>query len=76
VRFGLEFTFFASQEAEAHPADNKTDGDWHLLSVYAGWRQGNFFVAPELNFGQADYTSRRGITIGDNFSRTATANWS
>ena len=76
VRFGLAFTFFASQEAEAHPADNKTDGDWHLLSLYSGWRQGNFFVAPELNFGQADYTSRRGITIGDNFSRTATANWS
>ena len=76
LRYGLAFTFFASQEAEAHPADNKTDGDWHLLSFYAGWRPGNFFVTPELNFGQADYTSRRGIAIGDSFSRTATANWS
>ena len=76
VRYGLAFTFFASQQAEAHPADNKTDGDWHLLSFYAGWRPGNFFVTPEVNFGQADYTSRRGIAIGDNFSRTATANWS
>jgi uncharacterized protein with beta-barrel porin domain len=76
VRYGLAFTFFASQEAEAHPADNKTDGDWHLLSFYAGWRPGNFFVTPELNFGQADYTSRRGVAIGDTFSRTARANWS
>jgi uncharacterized protein YhjY with autotransporter beta-barrel domain len=75
IRYGLAFTFFASSESEAHPADNKTDGDWHLLSFYAGWRPGNFFITPELNLGQADYTSRRGVPIGDVLTRTANANW-
>ncbi len=75
VRYGAAFTFFASSESEAHPADNKTDGDWHLLSFYAGWRPGNFFITPELNLGQADYNSRRGIPIGNVLTRTATANW-
>ena len=74
-RAGVAFTFFASQEAEAHPADNRTDGDWHLLSFYVGWRPGSFFIAPEINIGQADYRSRRGIAIGDVLTRTATANW-
>lgn len=75
VRYGAAFTFFASSESESHPADNKTDGDWHLLSLYAGWRPGNFFVTPELNLGQADYNSRRGVPIGDVLTRTANANW-
>lgn len=75
IRYGLAFTFFASQESQSHPADDKTDGDWHLLSFYAGWRPGNFFVTPELNLGQADYSSRRGITLGNALSRTANANW-
>jgi hypothetical protein len=75
VRYGAAFTFFASSESESHPADNKTDGDWHLLSFYAGWRPSNFFITPELNLGQADYNSRRGIPIGDVLTRTATANW-
>lgn len=75
IRYGLAFTFFASQESEAHPADNKTDGDWRLLSFYAGWRPGNFFVTPELNLGQASYNSRRGIPIGSVLTRTANANW-
>lgn len=75
IRYGLAFTFFASSESEAHPADDKTDGDWHLLSFYAGWRPGNFFITPELNIGQADYTSRRSIPIGGVLTRTANANW-
>ncbi len=74
-RAGVAFTFFASQEAEAHPADNRTDGDWHLLSFYAGWRPGSFFLAPEVNIGQADYRSWRGIAIGSVLTRTATATW-
>ena len=75
IRYGAAFTFVASSESEAHPADNKTDGDWHLLSFYAGWRPGNFFITPELNIGQADYNSRRGIPIGTVLTRTANANW-
>jgi uncharacterized protein YhjY with autotransporter beta-barrel domain len=75
-RAGVAFTFFASQESEAHPADNRTDGDWHVLSFYAGWRPGNFFLAPEINIGQANYNSRRGISIENALTRTATASWS
>jgi len=75
IRYGLAFSFVASQEAEAHPADNKTDGDWHLLSFYAGWRRGEFFLTPEFNIGQANYSSRRGIAIGTSLARTAIANW-
>jgi uncharacterized protein YhjY with autotransporter beta-barrel domain len=74
IRYGVGFSFVASQEAEAHPADNKIDGDWHLLSFYAGWRGGNLFFTPELNIGQANYSSRRGVAIGA-LSRTATSNW-
>ncbi len=74
-RAGVAFTFFASQEAEAHPADNRTDADWHVVSFYAGWRPGNFFVSPEINIGQVSFNARRGVAIGSALSRTATATW-
>jgi uncharacterized protein with beta-barrel porin domain len=73
-RYGLGYTFFASQEIENHPRDTKTNGDWNLLSFYAGWRAGDFFVTPQVNLGQGDLHSRRTIAAGS-LVRSATANW-
>lgn len=73
-RYGLGYTFFASQEIESHPRDTKTNGDWNMLSFYAGWRAGDFFVTPQLNLGQGGMHSRRTVTAGS-LTRTATANW-
>jgi len=75
VRYGLGYTFFASQEIEDHPRDTKTNGDWDLLSFYAAWRTGDFFVTPQVNLGEGGFHSRRGIAAGT-LTRTATANFS
>ena len=73
-RYGLGYTFFASQEIENHPRDTKTNGDWDLLSFYAAWRTGDFFVTPQVNLGDGGFHSHRGIAAGT-LTRTATANW-
>ncbi len=75
VRYGVGYTFYSSQETESHPRDTKTNGDWNLVSAYAGWRAGEFFVTPQVNLGQGDFHSRRAIVAGT-LSRSATANWS
>jgi uncharacterized protein YhjY with autotransporter beta-barrel domain len=75
VRYGVGYTFFSSQEVESHPRDTKTNGDWNMLSFYAGWRTGDFFVTPQVNLGQGDFHSRRTI-IASTVGRSATANWS
>jgi len=63
-RYGLGYTFFASQEVETHPRDTKTNGDWNMFSFYAGWRRGEFFVTPQLNLGEGSMHSRRTIAAG------------
>jgi uncharacterized protein YhjY with autotransporter beta-barrel domain len=74
IRYGLGYTFVSSQETEAHPLDTKTNGDWNMLSFYAGWRGGEFFVTPQINIGEGTFTSRRSIVAGSLF-RSATADW-
>ncbi len=74
-RYGVGYTFYSSQETESHPRDTKTNGDWNLVSAYAGWRTGDFFVTPQVNLGQGDFHSRRSIVAGT-VARSATANWS
>jgi uncharacterized protein YhjY with autotransporter beta-barrel domain len=74
-RYGVGYTFYSSQETETHPRDTKTNGDWNLVSAYAGWRTGEFFVTPQVNLGQGDFHSRRLIVAGP-VIRQATANWS
>ncbi|HXJ02996.1 MAG TPA: autotransporter domain-containing protein [Micropepsaceae bacterium] len=74
VRYGLGYTFFSSEETEAHPLDTKTNGDWNLVSAYAGWRSGDFFVTPQANLGFGTFQSRRTIVAGS-LVRAATANW-
>jgi uncharacterized protein YhjY with autotransporter beta-barrel domain len=74
-RYGLAYTFYSSQETEAHPLDTKTNGDWNLVSFYAGWRSGEFFVTPQVNLGQGSFKSRRTIVAGS-LVRIPTADWS
>jgi uncharacterized protein with beta-barrel porin domain len=74
-RYGLAYTFYSSQETEAHPLDTKTNGDWNLVSFYAGWRIGEFFVTPQVNLGQGSFKSRRTIVAGS-LVRVPTADWS
>jgi uncharacterized protein YhjY with autotransporter beta-barrel domain len=74
-RYGLAYTFFSSQETEAHPLDTKTNGDWNMVSFYAGWRSGEFFVTPQINLGQGSFKSRRTIVAGS-LVRVPTADWS
>ena len=66
------YTFFSSQETERHPRETKTNGDWNMLSAYAAWRFNNFFVAPQVNVGVADFKTRRAVVVGD-VGRLATA---
>jgi uncharacterized protein with beta-barrel porin domain len=73
-RYGVGLTFFSSQETEMHPRDTKTDGDWGVISAYSAWRYQNAFLAPQLNVGFGDMSSRRGIVVG-NLVRSATAKW-
>jgi len=75
-RYGVGFTFFSSQETERHPRDTKTNGDWNLISAYAAWKFGDFFVAPQINGGMGDFKSRRTILVSDVLGRSATAKWS
>jgi hypothetical protein len=63
-RYGVGYTFFSSQEVETHPRDTKTDGEWNLLSFYAGWRTGDFFVTPQANIGEGSFHTRRTIAAG------------
>ena len=74
-RYGLGYTFFSSEETEAHPLATKTNGDWNMLSFYAGWRMGEFFVTPEVNLGEASFESRRTVVAGS-LVRAPTGNWS
>ncbi|HEX3483881.1 MAG TPA: autotransporter domain-containing protein [Micropepsaceae bacterium] len=74
VRYGLAYTFFSSEETEAHPLDTKTNGDWNMLSFYAGWRRGEFFVTPQVNLGMGSFQSRRTIVAGS-LLRSAKADW-
>jgi uncharacterized protein YhjY with autotransporter beta-barrel domain len=75
IRYGLGYTFFSSEETQAHPLATKTNGDWNMLSFYAGWRSGEFFAAPQINIGEGSFASRRTIVAGA-LTRSATANWS
>ena len=75
MRYGLGFTFFSSEETQSHPLDTKTNGDWNMLSFYAGWRSGEFFVTPQVNLGQGTFHSRRTIAAGT-LGRVANADWS
>ena len=75
IRYGLGYTFFSSEETQAHPLDTKTNGDWNMLSFYAGWRSGEFFVTPQINIGEGSFQSRRTIVAGS-LIRSATADWS
>ena len=72
-RYGVAYSFFTSEETERHPVDNKTDGDWNLVSAYAGWRAQNFFVSPEISIGAGSFLGRRTITAGNITSATQTA---
>ncbi len=63
-RFGAGYTFFSSQEVERHPRETKTNGDWHMLSAYGAWTIGDFFVAPQVNVGVAEFKTRRAIVVG------------
>ena len=63
-RFGAGYTFFSSQEVERHPRETKTNGDWHMLSAYGAWSIGDFFVAPQVNVGVAEFKTRRAIIVG------------
>jgi uncharacterized protein with beta-barrel porin domain len=74
-RYGLGYTFYSSQETEAHPLDTKTNGDWSTLSFYAGWRRGEFFVTPQINLGVGSFHSRRTIVASSSVARSATADW-
>src|SRR5262249_2016384 len=74
-RYGVGYTFFSSQETERHPRDTKTNGDWNLISAYAAWKFGDFFVAPQVNAGMGDLKSRRSIVVGNQLFRSATAKW-
>ena len=64
-RFGVGYTFFSSQETERHPRETKTNGDWHMVSAYAAFRFNDFFVAPQVNVGMADFKTRRAVIVGD-----------
>jgi uncharacterized protein YhjY with autotransporter beta-barrel domain len=75
VRYGLGYTFFSSEETQAHPLDTKTNGDWNMLSFYAGWRSGEFFATPQINIGEGSFKSRRTIIAGT-LVRSASADWS
>ncbi len=83
-RYGLGYTFFSSEETERHPRDTKTNGDWNLLSAYAAWKFGDFFVAPQVNGGRGNFKSRRSVIVGDPSQcggptvvcRSSTATWS
>jgi hypothetical protein len=75
-RYGVGYTFFSSQETERHPRDTKTNGDWNLVSAYAAWKFGDFFVAPQINGGMGDFKSRRSIVVGNILGRKSVARWS
>jgi len=75
-RYGVGYTFFSSQETERHPRDTKTNGDWNMLSAYAAWKFGDFFVAPQINGGMGDFLTRREITVGNVIARTPRASFS
>jgi hypothetical protein len=71
-RWGAGYTFFSSQEVEDHPRETKTNGDWNMLSAYGAWRINDFFIAPQVNVGMADFKTRRAIIAG-NVGRQASA---
>ena len=73
-RYGVGYTFFASQEVEDRPRDTKTNGDWNLISLYGGWRAGDFFVTPQVNLGEGTFHGRRTVAAGS-YVRTATADY-
>lgn len=72
-RFGVGYTFFSSQQTERHPRETKTNGDWNMISAYGAWRFGDFFVAPQVNVGAADFKTRRAIIVSDVLGRQTNA---
>lgn len=75
ARYGVGYTFFSSQETERAPRDTKTNGDWNLVSAYAGWRFGDVFLAPQASAGAGDFASRRNVVTGTSL-RATSAQWS
>jgi len=74
-RYGVGYTFVSSQEVERRPRDTKTNGDWNMVSAYAGWNIGDAFFSPQLSVGSGDFTSLRTIPVGSD-TRISSANWS
>jgi uncharacterized protein with beta-barrel porin domain len=72
-RYGLGYTYFSSEETERHPRDTKTNGDWNMVTAYAGWRSGAAFFTPQLNVGMGSYLSRRLVNVVDSTTATPTS---
>ena len=75
-RYGIGYTFFSSQETERQPRDTKTNGDWNLVSAYAGWRFGDAFISPQVSVGSGDFANRRTVPTGTTSLRFTSAQWS
>jgi hypothetical protein len=77
-RYGVGYTYFSSEETERHPRETKTNGDWNMVTAYAGWRGRGIFFAPQVNVGMGSFLSHRlvnTLTVPAPALIVANANW-
>ena len=74
TRYGAGYTFFAGQVTESNPRTTKADVILNMFSLYGGWKLNNFFLTPQANFGFAQFTGHRIVTVAG-IERTASAKW-
>ncbi len=74
TRLGGALTWAENGASGGNPAQNKVYGSWFLPTLYADWRDGDYFLNGNASVGFGSTNSNRRIKI-DTLVRNAKGNW-